>query len=112
MALALPDYHAASFYGSGVEIHGPAGQMNTQAFWVSVLFFGIGYAIVARDPSKNHGLVLVAALGKTYVFVLWTAAWLRSEMTDLALAGAAGDLAFAAAFAWFLLRMRRQVPPA
>ena len=28
---------------------------NTQVFWVSVLFFGLGYGIVARDPGKNHG---------------------------------------------------------
>jgi hypothetical protein len=108
IALAFPDFHAESFYRAGTDLTGHVARMNTQAFWVSVLLFGAGYLVVARDPHKNHGLVFLAAVGKTYVFAIWTIGWFQSEVTVLALAGAIGDLAFAAVFAWFLVRVRRE----
>ena len=61
---------------------------------------------VARDPRKNHGLVLVAALGKTCVALLWIAAFAQGTVGLLGLAGALGDLVFAALFFRFLLAFR------
>jgi len=107
-ALCFPAFHVASFYGSGTEAHGVVAQLHMQAFWVSVLLFGLGYAIVARDPRKNHGIILLAAIGKSYVFVVWTVGWSRSEVTTLGLLGGIGDLLFAGVFAWFLWRVHNE----
>lgn len=104
VALWDPAYHARVFFGSDQGLASPEAAMNTQILWVSIAFFGIGYWIVARDPSKNHGLVLIAALGKTYTAILWLSSFLMGTVTSFALLGAAGDLIFAGFFAYFLLR--------
>jgi cytochrome c biogenesis protein CcdA len=69
---------------------------------VSVLFFGLGYWLVARDPRKNHGLVLIAAAGKTVVGIRWIMAYMAGVAQPFALIGAIGDLVFAGCFAYFL----------
>lgn len=107
VALLAPDFHGGMFFVSPTEPIGTVALVNTQAFWVTVLFFGIGYGIVARDPDKNHALVFIAALGKIYVFFAWSWQWLAGEMTSFALFGAVGDAVFAALFLWFLRGTRR-----
>jgi hypothetical protein len=102
VALLAPDLHVERFFAPGTALEGPVAHLNLQAFWVSVLLFGVGYAIVARDPRRNHGILFLAALGKTYVFVVFTSHWLEGSMQLLALAGGIGDLVFAGLFAWFL----------
>ena len=104
VALWAPAYHARVFFGSDQGLASPDAAMNTQILWVSVAFFGVGYWLVARDPSKNHGLVLIATLGKTYTAILWFGGFLLGTVTSFALLGAAGDLIFAAFFAYFLFR--------
>ncbi len=81
---------------------GSVALINTQAFWISALLLGIGHWIVARDPSKNHGIVLLAAIGKTYVFVEWAWHYAMGSMTAFALLGRVGDLMFAALLTVFL----------
>ncbi len=106
IALFASAHHTASFFGPGAKVEGLIAQMNTQLWWVSVLLFGVGYAIVALDPRRNHGIVFLAALGKTYVGLLWVWSFTRDEVTVLGLAGGLGDLAFAAVFAIFLWQAR------
>ncbi len=106
VALVAPEYHTQTFFGSAASASDPEFALNTQIFWVSVLFFGVGYWIVGRDPSKNHGLVLIAAAGKAFVGVRWIWAYTQGVVAPFALAGATGDLVFAALFAVFLLKAR------
>ncbi len=102
VALIAPRFHTESFFGPDAVIEGSVAFVNTQAFWVSVLLFGVGYWMVARDPSKNHGIVLLAAIGKTYVFAIWAWHYAQGSMTAFALFGGVGDLVFAGIFAVFL----------
>ncbi len=102
VAVLAPEFHVEQFFGSATLLEGAVAHLYTQAFWVSVLSFGVGYAIVARDPDRNHGILLIAAFGKTYVFFVFTSAWLDGSMRLLALVGGIGDLAFALAFLFFL----------
>lgn len=109
VALLAPDFHRGMFF---VPTTGPIdtiARVDTQAFWVTVLFFGVGYGIVARDPDRNHALVFIAALGKIYVFFAWSWHWHAGEMTRFALFGAVGDLVFAALFLWFLRSTGRRI---
>ncbi len=102
VALTAPRFHTARFFGPDTAFEGSVALLNTQAFWVSVLLFGVGYWMVARDPSKNHGIVLLAAIGKTYVFAIWAWHYAQGSMTAFALLGGIGDLLFAGIFAVFL----------
>lgn len=71
-----------------------------------IAVFGIGYAIVARDPGKHRDIVLLGAIGKAPVpLMIWNgvaAGHASQSMFTLSF----GDLAFAALFAVFLLRTR------
>ena len=107
VALAAPTFHAEIFFVSGAALASPEAALNTRIMWVSVGLLGFGYWLVARDPRKNHGLVLVAALGKTCVAFLWIAAFAQNTVGILALVGALGDLVFAALFLRFLVAARR-----
>ena len=102
MALGLPAFHASQFFIDDAISHHPAFRLNTQAWWMSVVLFGVGYAIVARDPTRNHGIVGLAMVGKTYVGLAWIAGFISGVVGMIGLIGAVGDLVFAAIFAAFL----------
>jgi len=107
-----PELHIDLFFTEGARIDGPVAAIYTQMLWAMVLFFGIGYAIVARDPSRDHGIVQLAIPGKTYVAVVFVWHWLDGTMAAMALAGGIGDLLFAVAFVVFLRRHGRRAPHA
>lgn len=71
-----------------------------------IIAFGIGFLIVSRDISKNHGIVLIGLIAKLMFFTdcLITLA-LKEANLHLLLIGII-DLIFAVFFAEFLLRMR------
>lgn len=77
--------------------------LNRDFAWC-VLLFGIGYGIVALDPSRNHSLIWLGILGKLGVVAVLGQRWLTGAATAWVLPAAAGDLVFAALFAWFLWR--------
>jgi hypothetical protein len=111
VALAAPAFHAEAFFGSGAALASPEAALNSRIMWVSIGLLGFGYWLVARNPRKNHGLVLVAAMGKTCVAALWIAAFAQNTVGSLALAGAVGDLAFAGLFFRFLVAAQRAPDP-
>jgi len=80
----------------------PILMMTTQAFWVTVFFFGIGYYMIARDPIHNRGIIWLGAIGKVYVFCLWTWHYVAGLTAPFALIGATGDLVFATLFFLYL----------
>ena len=70
-----------------------------------IAVLGVGYALVALDPSRNRGLILTAAIGKPLVLAFGIyysvgvgTAWL--------LLPAAGVVFFTSSFWWFLFRTR------
>jgi hypothetical protein len=78
--------------------------MLDRDFGFCVLLFGVGYGIVARDPSRNHGLIWLGIIGKLGVVATLGQRWLTGVATAWVLPAAAGDFVFAALFAWFLWR--------
>ena len=110
VALAAPDLHAESFYGNAAALSSAdaaVAALNSQLFWVAVLFFALGYWLVAQDPTQNHALVLIAGLGKAAVGLRWIWAYQEGVVTSFALVGAVGDILFAALFMIFLSQHRR-----
>ena len=67
----------------------------------------IGYGLVALDPSRNRGLVLIAAIGKPVVLAFGVYfSW--AEGSAWLLIPAAGVVAFTLSFWWFLLSTREE----
>lgn len=103
IAIALPFLLAAGPVRALLQLPPPQYPLLSQSFFLAVLAFGIGYALVARNPAAHHGVVVVGALVKTAVFLVMGAYWLRGEVGALAMAAPCGDLAFAVLFVEFLI---------
>ena len=110
MGAAVPllatELHLKTFFTEQAASSGVIMEMNTQAFWVTVFFFAVGYFMVGRDPKKNRPILWIAAPGKAYVFVLWTWHYMQGNVTEMALAAGIGDIIFALLFLRFLLKTR------
>jgi hypothetical protein len=78
---------------------------------LAVVLFGIGYFCVGCDPSRNHALVAVGAIGKLAVFSLFLFFCARNWVPYGALGIIGFDAVFAAMFIEFLLRRRLQGAP-
>lgn len=73
--------------------------------WLLALFvalFGATYAWMSFQPEIPRPLLGLAAIGKTGVFFVALACWLRSEIPFATFLLAIVDLVFAAAFFWWL----------
>jgi hypothetical protein len=75
-------------------------------FWF-IIAFGIGYLIVSRDISKNHGIVLIGLIAKVLFFIDCLITLTLNEANLHLLLTGIIDLIFAVLFAEFLLRMRK-----
>jgi len=79
--------------------------VQTSALLISV--FGVGYAMVARDPVANRPIVWLGLLGKAPLPVM---VWLQVQAGKASMDAftlTLGDLVFAVLFLAFLLRTRR-----
>jgi len=77
-----------------------------------VLLFAGAYAWMANQQSPNRPLLAFGAIGKASAFAVVAGLWLASAASTRALLAIAGDLAFAAVFAWWLVGARPGVPAA
>jgi hypothetical protein len=94
------------FFAETPAVIGPVASLHTQAFWVSVALFGVGYLLVARDPIGNRGILWLAAPGKIYVAALFGWHFWAGDVTAMAALGGFGDLVFALLFLRYLLLTR------
>jgi len=79
---------------------------STLRFWgdfgFAVLLIGVGYWIVARDVTRNRGIVWLGILAKAFDVVALSWRWSRGEAHPIVLLPAAVDGAFAVLFILFL----------
>lgn len=76
-----------------------------------VATFGVGYALVARDPRANRGIVVVGVIGKLGTFAIFAESWARGGGSGTLAAMGAGDLLFAIAFLIFLWKSGQASAP-
>ncbi len=103
-ALAAMPLHLQLFYGHGSE--DVLVKFYHYNFWFVVLAMGIGYAIVARNPSQNQGLILIGSIGKLAAAVSWLIMYALGEATPLVLAGVVYDGSFGILFLLVFWQMR------
>ena len=105
-ALFLTELHFSLFFTEAAASSGPIVAINTQAFWVCVVLFGVGYFFVARDPVHNRSILYLGVPGKAYVFFFFTLHYFQGHVTVIALLGGIGDLVLALLFLRYLLKTR------
>lgn len=81
----------------------PVPSLYPQMAAALVATFGVGYHLVARDATRNHGIVVIGAVGKTGLFALCLAHYLTGRLPLLPLVIVFSDVVFAALFVRFLL---------
>jgi hypothetical protein len=92
--------------GSLVGLPAPVPRLYSVTLAFFVLLFGGTYLWLALQPRLDRPLVGFAAIGKAGFFVVALACWLAGEASGLGVVGAAGDLALASVFAWWLVSTR------
>ncbi len=79
--------------------------LNLQSiFLYFVLVFGIGYLIVARDPGKNVGIVVMGIIGKAIVVVYFYYFYLTGKATLVPVFGGTADAIFTLYFIYYLMK--------
>ena len=68
--VAAPQLNAQIFLGPDVVLEGIALRYH-YILWFFVFAMGVGYAVAARDPERQTGLLIAAALGKLSIVVIW-----------------------------------------
>lgn len=102
MGLFFPGEAIKLFAGPAGAEAGSVAVDLYQSLSASVLLFGVGYAMVARDLEKNRAVVILGILGKLGVAGSALDQWSRGEASGPLLFAAVGDFVFALAFLWFL----------
>lgn len=111
IAFANLETNATTFFLAATSELQPVINMLLILFWFTVFTFAVGYLILAVNPRKNRGILLLAILGKTAVGVLWTHGFFNGYVSATALAAGIGDLIFAAVFAVNLCFVRLNRSP-
>jgi len=88
----------------GVAI--PPSMVWLQLSLILIALLGVGYIIVSRDISKNHGLVLVGGLAKLFFFLMSLVYFLIGDLNVLIVLLGSVDLIMVILFIEFLLRNR------
>jgi hypothetical protein len=85
----------------------PASLFPFHAMFWFIMTFGIGYIMVSRDISKNHGVILIGMLGKIIFFIDCLTTLLLKEANIMLLFTGIVDLVFAILFIDFLLKSKK-----
>jgi hypothetical protein len=93
---------------AGLPAPVPLLYRGAMAFLIGL--FGATYAWLALQPRLDRPLLAFAAIGKAGFFSVVVLCWLPGEAPLHGVVTAAGDLAFAAIFAWWLLVGSRGAP--
>ncbi len=99
--LLMPELGLRLFFG--LEAPQPGAVMVLfYTVWFFVLALGAAYGIASANLRFRDGILIVGAIGKSSIFLLWTAAFAFGQGTPLLFLGGVGDLAWAAFFVWIL----------
>ena len=88
----------------GVEI--PPSMVWLQLSLILIALLGVGYIMVSRDISKNHGLVLVGGLTKLSFFLMSLVYFFIGDLNVLIVLLGSVDLIMVILFIEFLMKNR------
>ena len=82
----------------------PPSSLETRLMGWLIAALGIGYAVVAKDPSHNRGIVQAGLIGKLGAVMLVWSHWLTGHAPTAFALAIVGDVIFAVGFVIFLRR--------
>ena len=75
-----------------------------RSLWITVLVFGIGFFIVALNPVKHIGIVIMGLLGKLLFATNVLIKYSNEEVSQIAMSAAVIDLIFVLLFGIFIFK--------
>jgi hypothetical protein len=94
-----------SFFGtSGFQA---LSLMYYQGFLMAVLLFGIAYLMVGLDLGNNHLVILLGAIAKALLFLLFLIYYLSGDLPLFHMLAGVGDLIFSIFFIEFLINYKK-----
>jgi hypothetical protein len=94
----------------GRELTDPVMIAVYRGAWGTAFLYGIGFLVVAMNPLRHTGIVLMGGLGKALfalnLFYMYRAGW----TSDFAIVVIIGDIVFVAAFLIYFIKVRRIAP--
>jgi hypothetical protein len=106
-ALVQPDQNFKLMYDVAVDESNHLLYFGWELFWINVALFGVGYLIVAFNPRKNHGIIALAIVGKSYIGMRWIYLYFSDQAEIFALVGGIGDIVFALIFIYVLPKLHK-----
>lgn len=91
----------------GRELADPVMVIVYRGAWGTALLYGFGFLMVARNPVRHTGIVLMGGLGKAFFALHLLFMYLRGWTSNFALVVIAGDVVFVAMFVAYFLNLRR-----
>jgi hypothetical protein len=78
-----------------------------RSLWITVLVFGIGFFIVALNPAKHIGIVIMGLLGKLLFASNVLIQYSSEKVSQMAMTAAVIDLIFVLVFGIFIFKYYR-----
>lgn len=106
-AVGLPLLLAPVAFYTALKQPVPTDLLSVQTAALLISVFGVGYAMVARDPAANRPVVWLGLLGKAPLPLM---VWLQVQAGKASMSAfqlTLGDLVFSILFLVFLLRTKR-----
>lgn len=75
-----------------------------RSLWITVSVFGIGFLIVAKNPNKHIGIVIMGFLGKLLFATNVLMQNQNGNLSQMAMTAAVVDLIFVTAFGIFIFK--------
>lgn len=75
-----------------------------RSLWITVLVFGIGFFIVALNPTKHIGIVIMGLLGKLFFASNALFQYSNEKVSQMAMTAATIDLIFVLLFGIFIFK--------
>jgi len=90
----------------GTELSDPLLVSIYRGAWGTTFLYFVGYLIVASNPVRHTGIVLLGTIGKVFFAANLVSLYAKGLATPLVLVVVIGDSIFSVAFVRYLLRMR------
>jgi len=75
--------------------------------WATAFLYGIGFLMVAYNPVRHTGVVLMGGIGKALFALNLLVMYLNGWTSDFAIVVIVGDAVFVALFVVYFLRLRK-----
>ncbi|WP_397405164.1 hypothetical protein [Phenylobacterium sp.] len=91
----------------GRDLSDPVMVAVYRGAWVTSFLYALGFLLVARNPERHAGIVLMGGLGKALFAMNLAWMYLSGWTSDFAVVVIVGDAVFVTLFLIYLFRLRR-----